>query len=245
MLLALLIGPAQLRAQDEGATTQLWANLTLGIPGSSPKWVYEIDFEPKMQVEGPENWVGITLNTRADFQPIHWLDLTGDLSVDYTVQSDDLQTFMVAPRIGALLHILSNIREQGFVAEKVKRLGMATFLRLEYRSFWYTGDAAEESHDASWRFRIRYDIRFGLNRADRSLPGTWYLFADAEAFINLGDPAQEAFNSRWRVRVGPGYRLNRGWRFEVLYMFEDTRNTLEGGFERSNNAIDLRAGYNY
>jgi hypothetical protein len=77
------------------------------------------------------------------------------------------------------------------------------------------------------------------------MPKTWYLFGDAEAFVNLGDPTAETFNSRWRVRIGPGYRLNRGWRFELLYMFEETRNTLEGDFERSNNVIDLRAGYNF
>jgi hypothetical protein len=34
----------------------------------------------------------------------------------------------------------------------------------------------------------RFDVRLGLNRADRSMPKTWYLFADAEAFVNLGDP---------------------------------------------------------
>jgi len=28
-------------------------------------------------------------------------------------------------------------------------------------------------------------------------------------------------------------------------MFEESRNTLEGEFERSNNVIDLRAGYNF
>jgi hypothetical protein len=238
-------GAGVLAAQDDSATTQLWANMTLGIPGSSPTWFYEIDFEPKVQIEGPEKWTGTTLNALADYRPLHWLDLTGDLSVDYTIQSNDLQTFSLVPRIGAAFHILSNIRETGFVSEKVKRLGMATLLRLEWRNFWYSGSAAEESYESSWRFRIRYDIRLGLNRADRSMPNTWYLFADAEAFVNLGDPVEETFNSRWRVRGGPGYRLNRGWRFELLYMFEETRNTLEGDFERSNNAIDLRAGYNF
>jgi hypothetical protein len=211
LLIVPLVKPGDLRAQDDSPTTQLWANMTLGIPSGSPKLFYEIDFEPKVQVEGPEKWTGMTINTLAALRPLHWLDLTGDVSVDYTVQSNDLQTFSIVPRIGAALHILSNVRETGFVSEKVKRLGLATLLRLEWRNFWYSGDAAEESYESSWRFRVRFDIRLGLNRAD----------------------------------IGPGYRLNRGWRFEVLYMFEETRNTLEGDFERSNNVIDLRAGYNF
>ena len=245
LLIVQLVRPGDLRAQDDSPTTQIWANMTLGIPSANPKRFYEIDFEPKAQVDGPEKWVGMTINTLASLRPLHWLDLTGDVSVDYTVQSDDLQTFSIVPRIGAALHILSNVRETGFVSEKVKRLGLATLLRLEWRNFWYSGDAAEESYESSWRFRLRFDIRLGLNRADRSMPKTWYLFADAEAFVNLGDPTAETLNSRWRVRIGPGYRLNRGWRFELLYMSEDTRNTLEGDFERSNNVIDLRAGYNF
>jgi hypothetical protein len=245
LIAAPLLVPPVASAQDDSPTTQLWANMTLGFPSENPKWFYEVDFEPKVQVSGPEKWAGTTINTLASLRPIHWLDLTGDVSVDYTVQNNDLQTLSIVPRIGAAFHILSNIRETGFISEKVQRLGMATLLRLEWRNFWYTGDAAEESYESSWRFRLRFDIRLGLNRADRSMPRTWYLFADAEAFINLGDPIEETFNSRWRVRIGPGYRLNRGWRFELLYMFEDTRNTLEGDFERSVNAIDLRAGYNF
>lgn len=239
------MAPPQARAQDDSATTQIWANLTLGFPSGNRKWFFEVDFEPKVQVSGPEKWTGLTVNGLADFRPLRWLDLTADLSVDYTVQSNDLQTFSLVPRIGAALHIFSNIRETGFIGEKVKRLGVATLLRLEYRNFWYYGSAAEQNYESSWRFRVRMDIRLGLNRADRSLPKTWYLFADAEAFVNLGQPIEETFNSRWRIRIGPGYRLNRGWRFEVLYLFEETRNTLEGDFERSVNAVDLRAGYNF
>jgi hypothetical protein len=245
LLLLAPVGAGDLRAQDDSPTTQIWANMTLGIPSANPKWFYEIDFEPKVQVDGPEKWAGMTVNTLASLRPLHWLDLTGDVSVDYTAQSNDLKTFSVVPRIGASLHILSNIRETGFITQKVKRLGVATLARLEWRNFWYTGSAAEQSYESSWRFRLRLDVRLGLNRADRSMPKTWYLLADAEAFVNLGDPTAETFNSRWRVRIGPGYRLNRGWRFELLYMFEETRNTLEGDFERSNNVIDLRAGYNF
>ena len=74
---------------------------------------------------------------------------------------------------------------------------------------------------------------------------TWYLLANAEAFVNLGEPTPETFNSRWRIRTGPGHRLNRGWRLELLYLLENTRDTLEGDFKGSVNAIDLRTGYNF
>jgi len=237
--------PTTARAQDDGPTTQIWAKMTLGFPTQNPKWFNELDFKPKVQVSGPERWAGTTIDARAFYRPLHWLDLIGDVSVDYTAQSNDLQIFSIVPRIGAAFHILSNIRETGFVGEQVKRLGLSTLLRLEYRNSWYSGSADDETYESSWRFRLRGAMRLGLNRADRSMPHTWYLFADAEAFVNLGEPIEETFNSRWGVRIGPGYRLNRGWRFELLYVFDQTRNTLEDNFTRSNNAIDLRAGYNF
>ena len=247
-MLALLLAPlgaGDLQAQEDDATSQLWAHMILGLRSDNPEWFYQFEFVPKLQVNGPEKWASTAVAALAEYRPTHWLDLQGDINVGYTFQSDDLRTLSIRPRIGALLHILSDVRETGFIAKKVQRLGLATLLRLEFRNFWYWGSAAEQSYDSSWRFRVRLDVRVGLNRADRSMPKTWYLFTDAEAFINLGEEIEETFASRWRVRIGPGYRLNRGWRFELLYIFENTRNTLEGDFVRMNNAIDLRAAYTF
>lgn len=239
------ISAGDLRAQDDDPTTQLWAHMILGLRNDNPKWFYQFEFVPRAQVSGPEKWASTAIDALAEYRPVHWLDLLGDVNVRYTVQNDDLQSLSITPRIGALLHILSNIRETGFISEKVQRLGLATLLRLEFRNFWYTGSAAEQDYDSSWRFRIRLDVRLGLNRADRSMPKTWYLFTDAEAFVDIGEAIEETVHSRWRIRIGPGYRLNRGWRFEVLYILENSRNTFEGDFERTNNAIDLRAAYTF
>ena len=242
-LALLLLAPSRASAQEDQATTQLWAQMILGLRQTNPDWFFKFKFIPRVQVSGPENWFSSYVDAYGEYRPTRWLDLRGDLKAGYTWQSDDLQTLSVTPRVGALLHVLSDIRETGFIGQKVHRLGLATLLRLEWRNFWYSGSAAEQDYDASWRLRIRFDVRLGLNRADRSMPNTWYLFADAEAFIDLGDEIEETYHRRWRVRIGPGYRLDHNWRFELLYIFENTRNTLEGDFERSNQALDLRAAY--
>ena len=78
-------------------------------------------------------------------------------------------------------------------------------------------------------------------RVVRSLPGTWYLFGDAEALVSLGDENPETFAENWRFRVGPGLTANRAWRFELLYIHDITRNTLRDDFDASVNAIGLRA----
>ncbi len=68
-----------------------------------------------------------------------------------------------------------------------------------------------------------------------------YLFADAEAFVPLADQNPETFATKWRFRVGPGVTVDRTWRFELLYIRDISRNTMQEEFENSVNAIDLRA----
>ena len=47
-----------------------------------------------------------------EYYPNHWFDLTGEATVGFTHQNDDVSTFELTPRIGARLHILSDLREK-------------------------------------------------------------------------------------------------------------------------------------
>jgi len=58
-------------------------------------------------------------------------------------------------------------------------------------------------------------------------------------FIPLSEP-EERFASKQRIRAGFGYRQNLAWRFEVLYMWTRSRDTLEEGFRTEDNIIDIR-----
>ena len=66
-----------------------------------------------------------------------------------------------------------------------------------------------------------------------------YWLTDWEWFIPLSEPG-ERFASKQRIRLGLGYRRNLQWRFEALYMWTRSRNTIEDGFKTSDNIIDLR-----
>jgi hypothetical protein len=227
-------------AHGQEASNQIWANVILALPQKSDNWYFEIDVEPKLQVKGDQKWANTDATGLVEFYPFRWLDVTGELVGGFTVQNDDVQTLELTPKLGLRLHLISNIRELPKVGQFASRLGLALLLRIEDRNFWYFGTGAVEDFSSEWRFRPRLEVRFGINRADRSVPGTWYLFTDAEAFVPLNDKTQETFATKWRFRIGPGYTLNSKWRFELLYIRDGARNTLEEDFWTDVHIVDFR-----
>jgi hypothetical protein len=227
-------------AHAQETSTQTWANVVLALPQKHDPWYFEIDVEPKVQVRGAEKWANTDVTPLVEFYPFQWLDVSGELTGGFTAQNDDVRTWELTPKLGARLHLISHVRELQRVGEFASRLGLAAFFRIEDRNFWYSGSGASESFSSEWRFRARLETRTGLNRAQRSLAGTWYLFADAEVFVPLGDENPETFASKWRVRLGPGYTLSARWRFELLYIREGARNTLQEDFETDLHILNLR-----
>ncbi len=65
------------------------------------------------------------------------------------------------------------------------------------------------------------------------------MMADSEWFVPFSDPT-ERFVNQQRIRAGSGYRHSVGWRFEALFMWGRSRNTISESFKPSNTAIDLR-----
>ena len=62
--------------------------------------------------------------------------------------------------------------------------------------------------------------------------------ADWEWFIPLDEP-DERFANRQRIRAGRGYRRSFAWRFEAMYVWNRSRNTLSELFTTTDQIIDL------
>jgi len=212
ILIAAIPGRASAQDSDDPAPSgQIWGDFRMVWPDDEGAWLFRIDLKPKVQFSGSEKWAKIVIDPAVEYSALRLLDLLGDLSVSYTL----------VPRIGARLHLISDVRDVRPAGRLAKRVGLATTVRLEHRHFWYYGSGSTEPYSNDWRLRIRLATRVGLNDADRSRSGAWYVLADAEAFVSLGDQ-------------NPG-------RFELLYIHDITRNTLRDDFDASVNAIDLRA----
>ncbi len=237
-MMALLLGtPQVVQAQT---TAQFWGNLTLNWV-KSDRLVYEFDVEPKVLLAAPEDepgWRNIDLTPNVEFSPKGWLDVVADTTVGSTKQTDDVDTIEVTPRLGLRFHLFS--RSQRFqLMERApdRRIVVRDLVRVESRNFFYRG--AESGFDSTVRFRNRLEFLIPLNKARMTDDGARYLMADWEWFVPLDDP-EERFASRQRIRTGLGYRRNFNWRYEVLYMWTRSRDTIEEGFSTTENIIDVR-----
>jgi len=84
-------------------------------------------------------------------------------------------------------------------------------------------------------------MKFAINKPNFSTDGVWYLMADGEYFSYIGDDKPpERFASKHRIRLGLGYRQSYKWRFEILAMRDEARETLEDEIQVDAYMLDLR-----
>jgi hypothetical protein len=209
----------------------------------SDRLVYELDFEPKVLLERSEDepgWRNLDVTPNVEYSPTGWLDLVGEATIGYTRQTDDVDSVELSPRVGVRIHLLSRYTDAVIRRRELspkRRLVVRDLLRVESRNLIYGG--AGSGSDSSVRFRNRLEFLVPLNKQKLTEDGAAYLLADWEWFIPLNEP-EERFANRQRIRTGLGYRRNSSWRYEVLYMWTRSRNTVEDGFATSDNIIDVR-----
>ncbi len=243
--LVLLLLPACTPASAQ-SNFQLWGNVTFDWVRSE-RLTYELDFEPKVLVSAPAGdpaWRNLDVTPNVEYAAKRWLDLIAELPFGYTKQTDDMNSFELTGRGGVRFHLLSrNVPTQVTGVRPVRelppsrRIVLRDRVLLEQRNFFYTG--AGSGSDSSVRFRNRLEFLAPLNKEKISDDGARYILADWEWFIPLDEP-EERFASRQRVRAGIGYRRSFAWRFEVLYIWNRSRDTIGEGFTTSDNIIDIR-----
>jgi Protein of unknown function (DUF2490) len=223
---------------------QLWGNAIFNWV-KTDRLVYELDIEPKVLLAAPEgepDWRNLDVTPNVEYALKGWLDLIGEAVVGYTKQTDDVNSFEVSPRGGMRFHVFSRGLPPVIPGHKrelrpLRRLVVRDLMRFESRNLFYT--SAGSGSDSTFRFRNRLEFLVPLNKERLSEDGTRYLLADWEWYIPLDD-VDERFANKQRIRAGFGYRRNLGWRFEFLYMWTRSRNTIDDGFKTADNIIDIR-----
>jgi hypothetical protein len=236
-LVALLIAAPVVSAQT---TTQLWGNLTFNWV-KSDRLVYELDVEPKVLLGAPEGepgWRNLDVTPNVEFSARPWLDLVADATVGRTVQTDDLTTTELTPRLGVRFHLFSRAQKFRVIEQAPRRrLVVRDLLRVESRNFFYSG--GDEESESTFRLRNRLEVLLPLNKARITDDGARYWLADWEWFVPLDDP-NERFANRQRIRAGIGYRRSFQWRYEFVYMWTRSRDAIGEGFSTTENIIDFR-----
>ena len=221
---------------------QLWGNLIVDWIRSD-SLTFELDFEPKVLVAKPDDqpgWWSLELTPNAEYAAAPWLDVIGELVTAYTKQTDDVNSTEVTGRAGVRLHFLSREHPRLMHRDErppKRRVVIRDRILVESRHHFYSGAGSGSDHTV--RFRNRLEFQVPINTAKVTDNGARYLLADGEWFIPLDDPA-ERFANRQRIRAGFGYRRDRNWRFEALYMWTRSRDTTGESFRTTEHIIDLR-----
>jgi hypothetical protein len=210
-------------------STTLWGNLTFD-------WVrdqitYEVDFEPKVLVSAPPGdpgWRNLDITPSIEFDTSKRFDLTGELVVGHTKQTDDLGTTELTIRGGVRFHLVENPAK--------RRLVIRDWIRVESRNFFYSND---DPSDSTVRFRNRLELLVPINEPTLSDDGVISALIDWEWFIPLSDPA-ERFASRQRIRTGASYRRSVEWRYFAFYIRNRSRNTLDEEFTTNENIFNVQ-----
>ena len=224
---------------QESLSQQLWGNAVFGI--SKCKQTYlEFDVEPKTQISGLESWDNIDITPLIEYYPNSWIDLTGEVTVGYTNQSTNVNTLEITPRLGIRVHLFENVWQYFETSERIplSRLSLATFFRVEARNLWYNSDQDYSEHE--FRLRLRIESKLAINHKKLADDNTIYFFTDAEYYMPIGDDILEKFASKFRFRIGPGYRLSYANRFELLFIYDFARDTLEDDVNRDAISLNLR-----
>jgi hypothetical protein len=210
-------------------STTLWTNITFD-------WVrervtYEVDFEPKILLSAPPGapgWRNLDITPSIEYAARKRIDLTGELVVGHTKQTDRLETTEFTLRGGVRFHLL----EQPLKSRVVIR----DWVRAESRNFFYSSD---DPSDSTVRFRNRLELLIPINRPSLTDDGAVSALVDWEWFIPWSDPT-ERFASRQRIRTGASYRQSRALRFFAFYIRNLSRNTLDEEFTTSENVFNFQ-----
>jgi hypothetical protein len=231
----LLLMPNPLLAQTD---VQAWANFNFDW-AQSHRVTIGVDAEPKVLVSAPPGdpgWATLDVTPSFEYSRGAWFDLVTEMLAGRTQQTDDVDSTELTPRIGFRLHLLANLRHELVKERRPKRrLVLRDLLRVEWRNLYYSTDKPDSS---AVRFRNRFEALWPLNRPRLTDNGARYLTADWEWFIPLDDP-DERFANRQRVRAGIGYRRSFAWRFEGMYVWNRSRNTLGQPYTSTDHAVDL------
>lgn len=209
----------------QSPNSQLWAEYMLNYPFAN-SWNVELAGTYSTLLESPR-WQALDIQLTPEFALSPHVDLQGAVLYNRTNQYQALSSTELRLMLGTRIHLTP-----------FSRVLTRVLLRMEQRNMYYQ---ETDSHEQSLRGRIRFETVTPLNRKTMfDGDKLWYAIADVEAFVVMDQQVNERFANRFRLRVGPGYRLNYTWRFEFLYTYQLSRNTIAGDVDSDDNLFRFR-----
>ncbi|MEJ1237337.1 DUF2490 domain-containing protein [Chryseolinea sp. T2] len=222
-IVILLRTTAALLAQSP--SEQIWAEYMLNLPFAN-SWNIEFASTYSTVLEQPK-WRSLDVQITPEYSVSNHIDLMGAVFAGRTFQEATVTTSEIREMLGARIHFTPN-----------KRVLTRFLIRFEQRN-----QLERETHtwQHSTRTRLRAETLTPINkRSMQAGDKLWYAIVDGEFFIVMDQDVQERFANRFRLRTGIGYRLNYSVRFELMYTLQMSRNTLDNGYETTDNIFRIR-----
>ncbi len=202
---------------------QLWFEYMLNIPFAN-SFNVENAFTYSTLLGQPK-WRAYDYNVTLEYSISPHFDLVGAALISYTEQAESYNTLELRPTLGTRIYFTPH-----------QRIQTRLLLRVEQRNFQ---NLDTKEWDNVLRPRVRAEVIFPINQDSYFKDNLWYTITDAE-WLFVKNDLEERFANRFRLRIGLGYRLNYSFRFEVLYMNQQSKNGIDDNFSSNDNIIRVR-----
>jgi Protein of unknown function (DUF2490) len=210
-------------------STQLWTDFTVN-KALQKGYSFDCEFSYRTNVGSAGKWHSLNITPKIEKAlDKHW-DIMFYMGSINTLQQVGDNTWEIRPSLGVRYHFMP-----------FNKFMLKILARFELRN-QYNIDSSLWSHDMRSRFRLEgtYFVN-GQSYADNHL---WYLLSDIEIFTTVDKELQERFSNRALLRLGLGYKLSDSWRFETIYTYQFSKNTIDGEFGKEQEGV-LRLRFRY
>ncbi len=222
VLLCLLASSYAGRAQTG---TQLWLDWQVSYPFGG-RYLVENTFTYQTLMGGGEKWSALSISPTFEYTAWPVVDLTAEIPIGYTRQTDSKSSFEISPIVGARIHVTQNRRVNIRI---LPRFQSRNFQSIETGEWEYKG-----------RFRLKAEVWVAINKPNLFNDKLWYAFADYEEFLVIDEQVEERYANLRRSKIGGGYRLSYKHRFEAMFTWQYSRDEINGQFTQIDNVFQLR-----
>ena len=195
--------------QSDQIRPQVWSNLAVGW-NVSDKFVLRGAASYNVLLSSEAPWNEITASASAVFKFHRFMEANAGLYVAAAQQNESLRSFEYRPYVG--FRIFTNDE---------KRWYLTNLTRFETRIFRYS----DRTTELGYRLRNRTYIAASILKPSMSDNKNLYIYGYFEAFYNFEDEVKERFFNQFKYKIGLGYRLSDNWRFDLGFLYQDSKNT--------------------
>jgi hypothetical protein len=207
--------------QDE-VDFQTWIDLTT-VHNYNSKWAYTGDYGIRGVVSG-EDWSTFIVRPTFKYRITPILDVRAGVAIFYTLDK------VIENNLELRFHQEVNVKWPEFVGMVFKHR-----VRLEERFFFYK--ELDNEFSARGRYRLYFetpDFKIFKNC------GPFFGMTSIEFFLDFGESATERFVNRNRVEFGLGHRTSKKFRWELHYIWQNSKAYSRDSFETSENIFRAR-----